>query len=250
MCSLSKGCSAAMNNGKVLAVIVVGILCADPRSAPAQQRRMQVVDSDQKLGVAADIVLVDAKSVARSLGPTDEQGYFILNAACGQGARLRATPKSQLYYAGQLDCPPASSSSVPVIRKTYIKNLKANASVLEQSGKTADAAMVWNELASRLLIIRSIDPKAEADLPSINDLQAKTIELFVKGMEQQNGHAIALPVRYDSAQKKQVLTPEFVKQLKEYQETEGVPVTGTIDYTTLAVQADEPISTYVFEASN
>jgi hypothetical protein len=239
-----------MSNAKLITVIVVGVLCRDIQSAIAQPRRMQVVDADQKkLGVAAEVALVDAKSVPRSLGPTDDEGYFILNTACGQGSRLRATPKSQLYYGGMLDCPPSSLRSVPVIRKNYIKNLKTNASVLEQSGKTADAALVWNEITSRLLIIRSIDPKAEADLPSIDAATAKTIQLFVKAMEQQKGQTIGQPIRYDSSQRKQVLTPEFVEQLKQYQKAEGVPVTGTVDYTTLAVQADKPISTYVFEAS-
>ena len=212
--------------------VVAAIATPGPTPASAQQiRRIQVVDRDTRKGVPSDIELIDPKSAASRVGPTDASGYFDLKVRCGAGSRLRASPQSRQYFSGLLECPPVTSV-LPVQNIGYIRTLRANADLLEKRDHNAEAALIYNELLKRLEV---------ADAKQATQAQEKTYALFGKTL----GHDE--PTRYDRLQGKLVITPEFKQAIEEFQKSKGLPATGVLDYATLEAAAEKPISVYLFE---
>lgn len=198
----------------------------------AQTRRMRVVDRDApERGVQSQIFLIDAKDVSTRIDPTDPAGYFSVTAKCDTGFQIRAVPQSENYYAKDIECA-TPENHVPVGRKKYILNLKANAKILEGTNQTWDAALIYNELGVRL---------ASTDAAESQKAKLKAIQLVGRtvGVDQ--------ATVYDPQQDKTVMTPELKAAVEAFQKSHGLDPTGVVDYRTLEIAAEKPISTYMYE---
>ena len=212
--------------------LAVGVLCATVTPLAAQGRKMRVVDSDAPhTGVQSEIFLIDGKDASTRIAATDAAGYFSVNAKCEPGFQIRALPNSKAYYANKIECV-AQTSQLPLQRRVFIDNLKANAKVLEGTNQTWEAALIYNELAARL---------ATMDAAEAQRAKQRTLELVgsTVGVE----HA----TKYDPQQEKVVMTPELKAALEAYQKSVGVAATGVVDYRTLTAGAEKPISSYMYK---
>lgn len=213
---------------------MLAIASASPLAAQ-EQRRMQVVDTDTKRGLESTIDLIDSKNENSRLTATDKDGYFLAPSTCAPGSRMKATPASKSYFAKTVDCPvPSGLELVGLTRIKYIRNLTDNASVLEQNGITGDAALVYNELAIRLLGV---------DTAKASSARRKSFILAGESL------GVSTPLKFDAVQGRRVMSPELKQAVTILQRSKGLKTTGDLDFATLSAVSDVPLSNYLFSPS-
>ena len=160
-------------------------------------------------------------------GITNDLGHLLLDKVCERGKQIQALPISPLYYEGRTDCNPGQSKLfVKVTKKAYARNLETNAGYFEAAGKAGNAAFVYTEIANRF---------ESVDLAKASNARKRAYLNFARAIGTPDGVEVVI---FDTEQGKDVLTSEFVRILREYQRKMGLPVTGALDYKTLASQTN------------
>jgi|CXWL01.1.fsa_nt_gi hypothetical protein len=208
-------------------------LCTAARLGAAQEAvsTRVLVQDDFGAGVVSE-VFVGGNEAANSLGETDSAGLLVMPSSCS-GKLVRARPRSSSYYSGAVLCGQVSQLAVRVTRKDVFTNLTTSAAELESAGKYADAALVWSEVASRNIAEAPVTTEAAAQ---------KVYANFAKVVGVEAGAAVTL----DAMQAHVVMTTGMKSALEEWQGSQGVPVTGRIDYPTMRDAADHDVSMYLF----
>ena len=193
---------------------------------------LEVVDLDNKTrGVCCKIFKVALDGKETPIGETDENGVYNEKINCDKGFRIKFYPMNQNYYFSLKKCP-IKTKRIEVVRISYVKILQKNAKIAIDLKDPATASLIFNEIAARARIYDDTELSKSAE--------KNTIKFAAESLGFKNA------LKYDPLQGKNVITPEFSKKLKLYQDRNNIKATGDLDYKTLKTISGKNISAYIY----
>ena len=194
---------------------------------------LKVIDHDDpKNGIESKICICDVNEKVTVYRHTDENGRFEGDIICKSGEKVKIDPISSIYYPSYIKCPVKITSTTIRLTKVYrMTNLEANAVFLESAGRYGDAALVFNEICARAI---------KFDEKKATKAATKTFELTGKIFN------VEPAIKWDTLQKKEVLTNIFVDAIKDFQRSKTLNDTGKLDYGTLRAVSNSDIGVFIF----
>ncbi|USZ50245.1 peptidoglycan-binding protein [Halomonas sp. DN3] len=190
-----------------------------------------LVQDDHLQGVVS---VVYSGSEENPKGETDHRGMLQLEKICEPQVVFIARPSSPFYETGKARClQEMEVLTIRVTAKPFYSNLLINRDNFLESGDYAAAALASNEIAART-----------TDAESSHEERIKAIESFARYLELTEA---ASAVSFDERQGARVASDDFVEALRHYQEREGLPASGQLDYQTLRQAAELDTGTILFE---
>jgi len=148
-----------------------------------------------------------------------------------RGEVLKVVPVQNSHFPTIRRFPLEGSVWILITEKALFDHLKANAQFMENQGNYGEAALIYNEMMMRA---------RGFDVASAEVFRLKVLEMFGKLL------GIQEPFAVDPVQNRKVITPDFKKAIQKYQQEKGLGESGRIDYGTLSVAAERPVSHYLF----
>ncbi len=153
---------------------------------------------------------------------TNAQGRLDLSFACPQGPRIQARPHDAGYYnSSPRFC--RSEMHLSVLSINVAMRLRANLEKAATAKDFAVASLIATELAS-------VEPR-EGEGVAGTAAESLAVVYAEKAFATTDG------VIFDPAQGKKVMTPVLQEKVRDFQRSEGLAVTGKLDYGTLSTLA-------------
>lgn len=207
-------------------MMAAGLQATEPH---AQLQMVRVID-DRADAVPSSIrQIVQGEHVP--LGNTDQQGELHLEERCRQGHQLVARPNDPTFLEAREWC--AGGQEVIVIKVStpaMVELLWHQADSLAASDENGKAALVYSELATRL-VVSDATKAAGARQRAYESLAAKL------GVS---------PAITEDPVKGPLMSPELRARLVAFQAQRGLEPTGVMNYATLENAAGVPIGGFLF----
>ena len=205
-------------------------LSPSPRpSLPSIGSMIRVMDLDgSSQQVSSDVYLIDELENSTYLGKTAEDGNFMIlpKHECVEGRMIQVRPNRK-YGPGTRDCPIDDNMRINVVQLAYLENLRTAAAALEDRGMYHVAALVYNELAAR-------SSGSEAD-----EFAVKTYKMVAMSK------AMQFEETESALDAEDRIGPSLFNAIRAFQQRNGLPASGILDYATLARLAHDPIAPYI-----
>lgn len=221
---------------------VIFILILHPKVLIAQETILNLVKvrDDQNRPIYSEIFRFPASvpEKAHPLAETTEQGLLEISFKCKQGTRIQARPYSKSYtYSKKAYCRPSLELKVEPIR--VVQRLQLNLDKALEANDYATATLIANELAN----IETRDGQGVFGAEAESFALVYATKLF----------SVEEGIVFDSAQNKVVMSRDLQGEIRQYQNENGLPNTGNLDYPTtsaIANTSSESIRYHIYEASD
>lgn len=194
--------------------------------------RISVVN-DMGKGVPSEVVRVDENSVEKHFAYTGPDGVAEPNKVCPVSNRLSARPAVDIYIMSRVKPECAREVNITVQLSWVGAELFSMGEKYFAESEYGTAIMLFTEASQRAEV---------AGLPVAAVARRRAYEALGKEL------GIEDPVQFDNTQGIFVPTVAAVEMLKTFQELQGLPVTGQLDWDTQYNLSGKPIGPFIVEA--